>query len=131
MGTLLKTTKKTALALIGFLLLLAAPAALQAQGEFYAAPYYYDTNSDNTVFITGYNGPGGAVAIPTNINSLTVTDIAGDVFGGKTSLTSVTIPGSVNSIGEGAFYFCTSLTNTTICNGVTSLGGDMFISALI
>ena len=39
-----------------------------------------------------------------------------------TSLTSVTIPNSVTSIGDGAFGGCTSLTNVTIPNSVTSIG---------
>ncbi len=37
-------------------------------------------------------------------------------------LTSVTIPNSVTSIGDEAFYDCTSLTNVTIPNSVTSIG---------
>ena len=40
---------------------------------------------------------------------------------------SYTIPNSVTSIGDFAFYFCTSLTSVTIPNSVTSIGDDVFI----
>lgn len=55
------------------LLLLAAPAVVQAQ-------YTYTTNSDNTLTITGYSGPWGAVTIPTNIDGLRVTSIGSYAF---------------------------------------------------
>jgi Flp pilus assembly protein protease CpaA len=43
-----------------------------------------------------------------------------------TELTSVTIPNSVTSIGDFAFYFCTELTSVTIPNSVTSIGNSSF-----
>ena len=43
-----------------------------------------------------------------------------------TSLTSVTIPDSVTSIGNYAFYDCTSLTSVTIPDSVTSIGDIAF-----
>ena len=100
------------------LLLLTLPAAVQAQ-------FTYTTNN-GTITITGYAGPGGAVAIPDTIASLPVTSIGGSAFAGCTSLTSVTIPNSVTSIGVAAFYFCNSLTNVTIGDSVTSIGSGAF-----
>ena len=41
-------------------------------------------------------------------------------------LTSVTIPNSVTSIGDGTFYNCSSLTSITIPNSVTSIGEKAF-----
>ena len=49
------------------LLLLALPAAVQAQ-------YSYATNN-GTITITGYTGPGGDVTIPDRISDLPVTSI--------------------------------------------------------
>ena len=42
------------------------------------------------------------------------------------SLTSITIPNSVTSIGGGAFKGCSSLTSVTIPNSVTSIGESAF-----
>ncbi|MEE5991914.1 MAG: leucine-rich repeat protein [Oscillospiraceae bacterium] len=51
-----------------------------------------------------------------------VTTIEEDAFYYCTSLTSVTIPDSVTTIEEGAFYYCTSLTSVTIPDSVTAIG---------
>ena len=52
--------------------------------------------------------------------------IARSAFSGCTSLTSITIPNSVTSIGDNAFYGCSSLTSITIPNSVTSIGSNAF-----
>ena len=54
-----------------------------------------------------------------------VTSIGNEAFYGC-GLTSITIPDSVTSIGEGAFHECTSLTSVTIPDSVTSIGKDAF-----
>ncbi|MCK9536302.1 MAG: leucine-rich repeat protein, partial [Bacilli bacterium] len=62
----------------------------------------------------------------TSLTSITipegVTSIGDSAFSLCTSLPSITIPESVTSIGNSAFIGCTSLTSITIPDGVTSIG---------
>ena len=59
------------------------------------------------------------IVIPSTYKGKPVTRIG--TFQGCTTLTSITIPNSVTSIGYGAFWGCTSLTSITIPNSVTSI----------
>ena len=64
-----------------------------------------------------------------SLTSVTIPDslttIGTDVFRNCTSLSSVTIPNSVTSIGNYAFYGCTGLTNINISTGVTSISDSL------
>jgi len=62
-----------------------------------------------------------SVVIPGGINS-----IRHNAFCGCSSLASVTIPKSVTSIGASAFYGCSSLTSITLPGNVTSIGECAF-----
>ena len=69
--------------------------------------YYYISSSIKSVTITGGNVPSCA-------------------FYNCSSLTSVTIPDSVTSIGNYAFYKCIGLTSITIPDSMKSIGEDAF-----
>jgi len=104
--------------LLPLLLVLTLPAAVQAQ-------FYYTTNN-GTITITGYYGPGGDVAIPDTINGLPVSRIWYLAFRNCASLTSITIPDSVTSIGGAAFSYCTNLTSVTIPDVVSRIERSTF-----
>jgi len=108
--------------ILPLLVLLTLPAVVQAG-------YTVITNADNTLTITGYSGSGGALTIPSTLYSLPVTGIGEDAFYENTSLTSVTIPSTVTSIGGGPFDDCIFLTEIAVDPSnpaYISVGGILF-----
>jgi hypothetical protein len=126
-----------------------------ANAQTTSGEWTYTLNEANEATITEYSGAGGAVTIPatidgyvvksvgdrwprllfdfvedTTVTSVTipnsVTSIGSDAFTSFTALSNVTIPDSVTSIGERAFQGCTALTNVTIPDSVTSIGKKAF-----
>ena len=73
--------------------------------------------TNGTVLIS-YDGPGGDIVIPEG-----VTEIRGAVFGrpGQASITSITLPESLITIGYQAFSFCTKITSIFIPAGVENI----------
>ena len=88
-------------------------------------PYLYTTNG-GSITITGYSGPGGtAITIPAALNGLPVTGIGTNAFN-DTSLTSVTIPGSVTNIGSSAFASSSNLTSIYFTGNAPSADSTVF-----
>jgi hypothetical protein len=83
------------------------------------AQFLYTTN-DGTITITGYTGSGGAVLIPGTLDGFPVTTIGDSAFRQR-DLTSVTIPNSVLTLGDRAFFGCTNLASVTLGNSVTAI----------
>lgn len=101
-----------------------------AMGATISAPaqFSYTTNSDGSATVSGYTGAGGAVVIPSTLDSRTVTAVGEFAFFYATNLTSATLPSSINSIGVFAFANCITLTNLTIPSIVTNIGYGAFAS---
>ena len=90
-------------------------------------PVYCDIDGvlfskNHTVLFQYPAGKTGSYTIPDS-----VTSIGNAAFFGCTSLTSVTIPNSVTGIGDKTFSNCTSLTSVTIPNSVTSIGRNAYL----
>ena len=122
-----------------FLCLLGFPLAVFAQSGSTADGFVYATAS-GAVTITGYTGSGGAITIPSNFGGIPVTSIGNSAFQNKISISSLTIPSSVTSIGVAAFAGCTGLTTLSFAapsslrsisdnafNGCTGLTGSLTI----
>ena len=72
---------------------------------------------------------GGCINLKDIVLSYNIKSIDDNAFSGC-SLTSITIPSSVTSIGFAAFAVCTNLTSITIGSGVTSIGSNAFESCI-
>ena len=97
--------------------------------------YQFDTTGEHTVKYELYDETkvGNNAPLFMQITTLTsvsipnsVTTIGESVFNGCSGLTSITIPDSVTSIGSSAFFQCTGLTSVIIGNSVTSIGSWAF-----
>ena len=69
----------------------------------------------------GYCSSLTSITIPDS-----VTSIGDEAFSKCSGLTSVTIGNSVTNIGQWAFYSCSNLTSITIPDSVTSIGYEAF-----
>jgi len=89
------------------------------------AQYTFTTNSDGSLNIAQYTGPGGAVVIPNKTNSLRITSIGDAAFFNNSTLTSVAVGTNVANIADQAFSY-SSLTSVTLPASVTNIAFDVF-----
>lgn len=89
--------------------------------------FEYTITGEETVVIDRYVGDDKSVVIPASIKEYCVTKVGYEAFRG-TAITSVEIPDSVTSIGEGAFFGCHNLLSIVIPDCVTSIESMAFQS---
>jgi hypothetical protein len=94
------------------------------------AQFTFTTNSDHSLNIYQYTGPGGDVIIPDTTNDVPVTSISSDAFYQDYTLTSVIIGTNVTTIGANAIFQCPALVSVTIPASVTNIGSGPFIDCL-
>ena len=85
-----------------------------------------DGNDGFTISITGYRGDGGDVVIPAEIGSIPVTEFSSSMFTGSTTLTGITLPETITSIGNNSFKQCTALKTVNLPDTLTYIGGEAF-----
>ncbi|MCL2285593.1 MAG: leucine-rich repeat protein [Firmicutes bacterium] len=85
--------------------------------------------SSDEVVITRYMGSDTTVAIPSAINGIPVGGLGDAVFFHNTTVTLVTLPVSVRTIGSNTFAGATSLTSIDIPASVASIGNTAFMGA--
>lgn len=80
--------------------------------EYNGFTYYTHFNEENNrteAVIQGYRGSDSDVVIPNSIDGFVVTAISMYAFSGHSDLASITIPSTIQSIGEDAFLECDGL----------------------
>lgn len=86
----------------------------------------YKIDEFDNVSVGHYQGSGGDVVLPSEINGKTVSIISANAFYGCKELTSVTVPDSVKIISMSAFEGCSSLTSVNIPDGVSEISHSLF-----
>ena len=82
---------------------------------------------NGTAYEVGSDWAGAEhIEIPETYNCLPVTRIAAHGFSGYPTMTSITIPNSITSIGNFAFYLCRGLISVNIPESVISIGDGAF-----
>ena len=87
----------------------------------------YTLDGVDYVTLTKYIGQATDVAIPAELDGMTVTEIGAECFAG-TSVVSVTVPDSVIVIEYAAFSGCESLASITLPENMLYLGQQVFMN---
>lgn len=77
--------------------------------DFTYYTYFNEENNRTEAVIQGYRGSDSDVVIPNSIDGFVVTAISMYAFSGHSDLASITIPSTIQSIGEDAFLECDGL----------------------
>ncbi|MBU6400317.1 MAG: leucine-rich repeat protein, partial [Verrucomicrobia bacterium] len=89
------------------------------------ADQFVCSTNNGTITITGYTGTNDVLTIPSTINGLRVTDI-GDFAFAYATMTSLTIPDSVLTVGADAFNGCWNLASVALGTHLTRIGYGAF-----
>ena len=92
------------------------PAAAETSGDF-----EYALNKDGTAAILRYTGKAEELTVPAALDGHKVKFIADGAFSGCGTLTGVTIPNSVQTVGANPFRSCEHLRSVKVSSGHPTL----------
>ncbi|MDE6029687.1 MAG: leucine-rich repeat protein [Clostridiales bacterium] len=105
-----------------------ATADLDLYASYYTVGLEFTMTRTNAT-VTGYDGTATEVIVPSSYNGRTVTGIGSYAFcrsGELSAVTSIKLPSTIVTIGEGAFYDCQYLTSINLTYNVLSIGAYAF-----
>ena len=119
--------KKVLSLALAFLMLLACTPVVMAESEFVYVDY------EDGIAITGYNGPGGVVTIPAEIDgkkviatkSTTKDDVI-NALGGRNDITKLILPDSIETIGGSSFSNMSNLKEVVLPKTLKKIGFEAF-----
>lgn len=92
---------------------------------------YYDIKGKNVAVVNGDYKYTGNITIPESVlyegNTYTVTELSSFSFNGCSGLESISLPGTLETIGMYALKDCNSLKSLSIPNNVSSIGSNAFV----
>ena len=106
-------------------LILTAVLALIISAPLAKGQFVIETNS-GAITLIQWTEPAEVVYIPDTIFDMPVTGIADGAFSQEDVLKYVTIPDTVTNIGAFAFFGCTSLSGVSMPAGLVTIGSQAF-----
>lgn len=77
--------------------------------------------------ITGFSGLGAQIAVPEQVNGLPIREIGKKAFLSRKTLRSITLPATVESVGDWAFAYCDGLREISFGSSAVGFGRAAFL----
>ncbi len=94
--------------------------------RFYQTNFQLERLTSDGYHIVGYTGSNSSITIPKTMKNEYVVGIADEAFQNNTTLTSITLPDRLKTIGSNAFKGCTSLSTITFNDKLEQIGNNAF-----